>query len=727
MSNNEETKVVKTLCHLCHNFCGVQVHVKGDEIVKIEGNKDISQNRGYLCPKAIHSAKSMFSPTRPLYPMKRVGERGEGKFERISWDEAFEIAADKFQEIREKYGPYAIAGIIGSQYRQHGMSTSRILRAMGSPNIIGDDYICEGMQGIADDATLGEHVTKYRYSADFENAKSILAIGVNLATSYNPKWVNLIPRARAKGTKLLVIDTMLSETAKKADLFVQVRPGTDTALLLAFMNVIISEELYDKDFVEKWTYGFEELKEHVKDWTPEYAATITDSDPKLIREAALLLGNNKPMAMHVGLGIHQYSNSTQTSRAAIVLSAILGCLDVPGGNILLKGKQYPGYKGFWDVWSHPDHRLPREVEEHRLGAKEFPLWSGPDSLMHLVVAKAAWRAMLTGDPYPVKGFIVTSANILATHPEPKLILEALKNLDFLMVVEYMHSPVVDFADLVLPTNMWLEETGADIIVAPAERMLCVRQPVLPIRGEAKEQMDIHIGIVRKMLEKGYISQEDVDRYLPWKSQREYVDYLLADTDVTYEELQEKGFVNCPPSKYRTYEENGFNTPTGKVELYSTIFEKLGYPPLPTYVEPLESPKARPDLASKYPLSLSTGHRIYELQHSRYLDIPELRRRHPHPLVQISKEAAEERGIKDGDWCMVKTRHGEGKFMAAIREGHKDFVGVDHAWWYPERTYDAPLYGIFESNGNHLFSYEPCDPISSTPMAKGTLCEVEKIK
>lgn len=719
-----KVQVIDTLCHLCHNFCGVKVHVEDGKVAKIVGNKEITQNRGQVCTKSSYSQYSMYAPTRPLYPMKRVGERGEGKWQRISWDEAIDLCADKFQEIREKYGPEAIAGIIGSQYRSHGMSTNRFLRTLGSPNIMCDDYICEGMQGIADDATVGEHITKYRYSADFENSKAIFALGANLAVTYNPKWKNIIPRARAKGAKLIVVDTRLTETAEKADLFVQVRPGTDGALLLSLMNVIIEEGLYDQEFVEKWTHGFDRLAEHVQQYSPERVAEITDVSADRIRELARFLGHNRPVSFHVGLGIHQYSNSTQTCRAAICLLAILGSVDIPGGNILLKGKSYPGYVGFWDIWSDPAHRLSREIEERRIGAKEHPLWSGPDSLMHCATVKDVWRAMLTGDPYPVKGFWVTSTNILATHPEPKYIYEALKSLDFLVVVEFMQSPVADMADVLLPTTMWLEESGADIIVAPGERQMAVRQPVTEAMGEARDTGEMQIDIVRRMVEKGYISQEAVDRYLPWKDRNDFLAWRLAKTGVSYEELKEKGYVNCPPSQFRTYEDGGFHTPTGKVELYSTIFEKVGYPALPTYVETLENRRTRPDLAKRYPLSLSTGQRVYEFQHSRYIDIQQLHRVHPDPIVEISPQAAAERGIKDGDWCRVETRYGSGKFRARIRESHPEFVSVTHAWWFPEET--GHLRGIFESSGNNLISYEPCDPISTTPLAKGTLCEVVKL-
>lgn len=725
MKQESEEKIVQTLCHLCHNFCGVKVHVQNGQVRKIIGNEFITQNKGTICPKGAFSHKSLYSSNRPLYPMKRDGERGSGRWKRISWDEALDICSEKLQEIRLKYGPEAISGIIGSQYRQHGMSTNRFLRALGSPNIMCDDYLCEGMQGIADEATVGEHITKYRYSADFDNTNSILALGVNLKVSYNPKWQNLIPKARARGAKLIVVDTRLSETAAEADLFIKVRPGTDGALLLGMMNVIIEKGLYDHEFVEKWAHGFDKLTDHVKAYSLEKVSKITEVPEDIIRNAALLYAENKPCCMHVGLGIHHYSNSTQTSRAAICLLSILGGVDAPGGNIFLKGKSYPGYVGFWDIWSNPNHRLPREIEERRIGAKEYPLWSGPDSLMHCATVKDVWRAMITEHPYPVKALWVTSANILTTHPEPKYIYEALLNLDFLCVVEFMMSPVAELADLLLPTTMWLEETGADIIVAPSQRMMAVRQPVVPPRGETRDHLQIQIEVVNRMLTKKYLKKEDVDRYLPWKSARKFLDWRLSKTGISYEELKEKGYVNCPPSKYRIFEKEGFHTPTGKVELYSTVFEKAGYDPLPTFTEPLESPKARPDLAKKYPLVLSTGQRVYYFQHSRYRDIEELRIREPDPIVEISSEAAAERRIKNGDWCLVRTRHGEGKFKAKIRESHPSYISVTHAWWFPELP--GPLHGVFDSSGNNLISYVPNDPISTGPMAKGTLCDVVKIE
>jgi anaerobic selenocysteine-containing dehydrogenase len=634
-----------------------------------------------------------------------------------------DYCADEFQKVREKYGPLAIAGIIGSQYRQHGMATNRFLRALGSPNILCDDYLCEGMQGIADDATVGEHITKYRYSADFENTKCILTAGCNLAVSYNPKWRHLVPLAKKNGAKLIVIDPKLTEPAEKADIHLRPRPGTDGALFLGMLNVIINEEIYDKEFVNNWCVGFEPLKERIQEYPLKRVEKITEIPAEHITAAARMFATEGPSCIHVGLGMHHYTNSTQTCRAAIILLAICGYVDAPGGNIFLQGKGYPGYVGFWDIWSNPKHRMPRETEEKRIGAKEYPLWSGPDSLMHCCNVRDVWHAMLTSDPYPLRAFFVCSSNCLLSHPEPLKTYKALLTLDFLPVVEFMMSPVAKIADIILPTTHWIEESGVDIIVVPKTRALAVRQPAIKPVGEARDTLQICADISQRMKVKGYLEQKDLDKYFPWKGLMEFLEWRLEKTGISYKEMAEKGLISCPPTKYRTYEQNGFHTPSGKVELYSSIFEKAGFDPLPCYQEPLDGPISRPDLTEEYPLILSTGLRVYGYQHSRYRDLPSLHKREPNPIVEISQQAAQERGISDGDWVSLSTRFGNCKFKARIVDCRPELVQAQHGWWYM----DKPLPESFlESNGNHLIGYDPNDLMSSTPMAKGTQCQVKKL-
>ena len=396
-----ETQRIPTMCHICHNFCGIYVHVKDGVAIKVEGNRDHPQNNGVLCPKSTFALEDLYHPDRILYPLLRVGKRGEGRWKRITWEEAVDIAADRFHQVIERYGPLAIAGAIGSLYRQHGTLTNRFLRALGSPNIITDDDICEGMASVADRVTCGDHITKYRYCPDMLNSKTVVLWGTNWAISYNPKWRSLYRRGkRGNDLKLIVVDPRVTEEAREAVIHLRIRPGTDGALAMGMMNIIIEEGLYDKDFVEGWTVGFDRLAERVRNYPPDRVAEICEIPKGQIIDATHFMMENRPTGFSVGVGCNQYGNSTQTHRALACLLAIMGMIDVPGGNLLLQGKVHPGTVGFWDLWSDPRYRLPKEVEEKRLGAKDYPLWAHPEGIFQTAVTGDVFQAMLTGEPYP---------------------------------------------------------------------------------------------------------------------------------------------------------------------------------------------------------------------------------------------------------------------------------------------------------------------------------------
>jgi anaerobic selenocysteine-containing dehydrogenase len=657
-----------------------------------------------------------------------VGERGSGQWERITWDEAIDIAADKFGEIINKYGAESIAAAIGSLYRQHGTMTNRFLRALGSPNIITDDDICEGMGSIADRATCGEHITKYRYCPDMLNTKTIVLWGTNWAVSYNPKWRSLYRRGkRNNDVKLIVIDPRKTEEAREALMWLKIRPGTDGALAMGMMHIIVKEELYDKDFVRDWTHGFDKLCERLEEYTPERVAEICELPVQQIIDATRYMMENGPTGFSVGIGCNQHTNSTQTHRALCCLLAIMGAIDTPGGNVFLKGKVHSGTQPFFKIWSDPKDRLPREKELKRLGADRYPLWAHPDGLFHASVTRDVFDAMLTGKPYPVKGFFCCSTNYVMTHPNPKKQWEAFKKLDFLLTVEWMWTPMAEIADLILPTTHWVEENAVDVVAIPDTRALSIRRAGISPLGEAKDTGDMHCLIIQKMIDKGYIEdEEEIRRVFPWKSSREFVDWTIEGTGITFEQLaaEKTGVIFAPPPTYRTYEETGFRTPTKKVELHSTIFEKFGLDPLPGYEEHLLSDRVRPDLAEEFPYILNTGKRSYFIQNGRYLDSPSLRSYEPYAMVEISPTLGEKEGIEEGDWVSVVSPFGEAKFKAMFRDIHEKTVHVGHARWYPELP--GPEHGMFISNGNCLLDYDPCDPYTSVLAGKGVPCKLIKL-
>ncbi len=713
-----ERKIIPTSCYIGFLACGALAHVEDGKLIKVTGNPEHPWSA--ICPKCSESVQALYNPNRPIHPMKRTGDRGEGKWERITWEEALETVADRFAEVIDKHGPESILAMDGSPGRTHALSIALFMRSIGSPNVASDCDLCEGGSWVGNMVTIGEYITDIRSAPDIENTKCLMLAAVNPAVSAHPKWVIQWRKARANGAKLIVLDPRRTESAEQADLWLQVRPGTDTALGLAMLHTIINEGLYDKDFIDKWTVGFDRLKDHVQQYPPEKMQETTWVPADKIREAARMFATTKPAGIHYGVGLEQCINALQNGRVFSILIAITGNIDVRGGNLFKKS--YPGYKGAFYFWADKEWRLPPEVEAKRLGARNFPLWSGPDSYLALCHTASAIQAMLYGDPYPVKAAYIGGNNVVLTYPNSPRVWDALKKLDFLVVSEpYDMTPTAELADILLPKCQWLENKDIDYYYGA--NVLLIRQPVVQPRGEAREELEIMIELRKKMEKRGMVKRS----YLPWNSVDEFVQSRLKDTGVSWEELSEKGFIiNPKPIKYKEYEERGFATPSGKVELYSSILERHNYPPLPIFVEPSEGYITTPELAKKYPLMLLTGIRDYNYWQSRFRDIPRLRQKSPEPWAEIHHEVALARGIEEGDRIWVETTSARRiELVARVTDRvHPKTVITSFGWYFPEKP--GPEHGCFESNSNVLVTDDPpWDPGTGVPFTRGLLCEIGK--
>lgn len=709
-------KVVKTYCRECGPQCGVLVHVKDGKVVKIEGDPDNPLgSEGMVCPKATASTQLVYHPDRLKYPLKKVGERGSGKWQRISWDEALDTIAKKFTEVRKTYGAESIAVAVGGSIRRNIAATKILADSLGTPNWSYTDVMyCVGPDVLASMVTYGSRISG-ELNSDAENSKCAICWGSNPAATYIT-WLRRALKARLKrSAKLIVIDPRFTETVSQADIWLQVRPGTDGALALGMLNVIINEGLYDKEFVNKWCVGFEELKERVQEYPPEKVAEITWVHAKDIKRVARIYATTKPATIFSMVANEQSFNSTQTCRAVCCLRAITGNIDVKGGNVFPSvPKGFGAFAGMW--FCDKEWRLlPREMEEKRLGAKEFPLLSGPSSPIGAFHWPTLCQTILTGKPYPIKAMFIAN-NVLLAMPGSRDVYRALNKLDFLVVEEWFMTPTAELADIVLPSAHWLE---MDEIVDRNVSVLTVRQKVIEPVGECWDELKITYEIVNRMGLKFSI-WPGLNHY------EEFEDFRLRSAGITLAELKEKYYITTP-MEYKKYEKDGFKTPSGRVELYSSILKELGYDPLPTYVEPYESPISTPELAKEYPLILITGARDVGYRHSMGRQIPWLRELVPEPLMQIHPKTAEKLGIKEGDWVWIETPRGEGrvKQKATLTLGiHPQVVHAPAHWWYPEKP--APDHGVWDSNINVVLSTEPpYEAISGTPPNKGLLCKVYK--
>ncbi|MFC1893845.1 molybdopterin-dependent oxidoreductase, partial [Chloroflexota bacterium] len=708
-------KILRSVCQACHCQCGVIVHTDDGRVTKVVGDPNHPMNQGFICVKGQAQPELLYHPDRLKYPLRRAGKKGEGKWERISWDEALDAIAQRLTQVKEKYGPESIAVIHGTGPRTGSISVHMLALPLRTPNLISvDRHICHTPSVVAETCTIGEGSIMMEVGPDYRNANCIIVWGGNPLASHPPRGMEIVQAKRRRKAKLIVIDPRRTTLASLADLWLQVRPGTDVALALGMLNTIIEEELYDKAFVKQWCYGFDKLREHVKYYPPERVAEITWISADEIKEAARLYATTKPAVLHHRVAVEHNINSTQTNRAFIILIALTGNLDVKGGNTF--GVRPAGF-GHGGQHSTTD----REFEEKRIGAKDFPLMSGPDANSPFVHASLALQAMQAGKPYPIKALYCAAGNPVVNMQNSKMVWDALKNLELHVVAEFFMTPTAELADYVLPASTWFEKhETADLPRLNYTNYISAGQKAIEPLFECWDDRKIVIELVKRI---PWADRE----FLPWNDVDELNESTVKGMGITFGDLLKRGYI-VEPVKYKKYEGKGFNTPSGKVELYSTIFEKHGYDPLPTFQEPPESPVSTPVLFKEYPLILITGGRYISYFHTEGRQIPRLRRLVPDPEIEIHPETAKEANVENGDWIWVETPQIKGeriKLKAKLTSDiHPRIVHAAHGWWFPERP--APEHGCFDSNISVVLSDgPPREKICGSVRTRGTLCKIYK--
>jgi thiosulfate reductase/polysulfide reductase chain A len=735
-----EIQVRKTICMWCHDHCRVAVYVKDGQLIKVEEDKEHPRSKLLkptvrACPRARSAADWFYHPDRLRYPLKRVGERGEGKWQVILWDQALDEIVERLEKIKRENGAEAIATSSGT-YRTHDEYRRRFFNLLGSPNCIGQGHICWGVSNMVSAAISGLCLNAVGPYAGL--TKCMLLMGTNPRQGERGSWY-VILKAKRKGAKLIVVDPRYSEAAQWADIWLQLRPGTDCALYMGMINIIIKERLYDEQFVEQWCHGFDELAERAQEYPPETVAEITWVPADKIREAARMYATSKPATSYNYMGVEQLANVVEAIHARFVLPAITGNIDVRGGD--LGRPPTPQYVSENQI--ELSDELAPEQRRKQLGADRFRLlslagydliqenvqriWQRRMSQTHHAFAHAptVFRAMLTGEPYPIKALITLASNPMVTMPNTKLVYRALKSLELYVVVDFWLTPSAELADYVLPSASWLERPCIGTACDTANFVGAGVAPLAPVKeGEYERRTDYEFW-------RGLGIRMGQEEFWPWENLEEAYDYRLAPLDYSLDQfVVEKDAHASFPIEFKKHETVGFATPTGKFELYSTIFEKLGYDPLPRYCEPPESP-AKPELAKEYPLILITGSRFLPLYHSEHRQIDSLRKQHPEPIAQLNPAKATELDIEDGDWIWIETPRGR------VRQRCSYFDGIDpgvihaqHGWWFPELPGEEPwLHGVWESNINVVTSDDPeyCNRISGGWPLRAMLCKVYKAK
>jgi anaerobic selenocysteine-containing dehydrogenase len=692
--------IVKTYCaRMDHGGCGILAHVESGRITKIEGDPDSAVNRGTICAKGLAQIERLNHSDRLLYPMKRKGEKGEGKWKRITWEEALDTIAGRVRETIQKEGEKAISFAQGTPKGLELFLMLRLANLLKIPNIATPGNVCHMPRETASLLTCG-----FFPIPDYSGHPACVIVwGSNLFQTNEEGIIgSQLREALDHGAKLIVIDPRKTGIASRADLWLQPRPGTDLALALGMLKVIADEVLYEKTFVENWTQGFPELVDHLHQYSLDRISEITWVPKDQIVKASHLFFQTKPSCIQWGNALEHNLNSVQCARALLILMALTGNLEVPGGNVnrpgpgimrtgeLVQSKKFPGRKE--NILS-PEFRLA--------------------AMMGFVPSQMIVKAILTGKPHPIRLMYLQGGNPLLSYANAKETFEAMKNLDFLVVSEIFLTPTAQLADILLPAASNFEFDDIGHLGLP-HGFILARPKVVEPRGECWPDSKMLNELGKRL---GFAQHF-------WKDMRECLDEILNPAGITYDDFKTLGILKGE-WKYRSYEEKGFNTPSGKVEIFSQRLKDWGYDPLPFYRELPESPYSTPHLFKEYPLIFTSAKDPFYF-HSSNRNIASLRRLSPDPVALIHPETAAPLEIGDGDWISIETKRGTIQQKARLTsEIDSRVIILSFGWWFPERK-DLELFGWEESNLNILTDNgPPYDPaIGSTPL-RAVLCRVRK--
>lgn len=567
---HERVQKVATLCEMCFWRCGVLASVADGRLLRVEGNPDHPLNRGRLCARGNAGAELLNDPDRLKYPLLRIGKRGDGEFKRVSWDEALDFLAKRLKELRQEHGAESVA------FFPHGIHSrffGTLMQAYGTPNSAEPSFAqCRGPRDVGYALTFGQGLGSPE-PVDLDEARMIVLIGSHLGENVFTSQITAFAEGRARGARLITVDPRFSTAASKSDWWLPIRPGTDIALLLAWMHVLIGEGLYDQDYVREHASGFDALAAHVKEFSPEWAAPITDLPADRIRETARAMAEAKPaVVVHPGRHATWYGDDTQRSRAMALLTALLGAWGRKGGIFL----PTPIPRGNFDLPDFPESERGRADG----AGTTYPLASE-----EMGVTNGLIEATLTGQPYPIKGWIVYGQNVLESIPQPQKTRQALEKLDLFVVVDVMPVEQIKYADLVLPEATYLERYDPPVIGGSAKTpFVAVRLPAVEPMYESRPGWWITKELAHRL---------DLDAYFPWKTPDEHLAKTIEPMDINERELRHRGAVAFEAKPYiedRT-EDDGplFPTESGKIELYSAKLAELGADPLPRYTAPDEPP------------------------------------------------------------------------------------------------------------------------------------------
>jgi anaerobic selenocysteine-containing dehydrogenase len=677
----KNAQMISTICRMCPQGCGLRVTVENGIPVSLKGSKDHPYSKGWLCPKGRAALDLFHSPQRLSSPLIRK----EGELVSVEWEEALNFSAEKLHRLKDLYGPQSLAIYqgegIGHQEIKYYMK--RFANVYGTPNFMGVGSICNAARTMADTITLGG-VTK----PDIANTHLLIIWGANPFASNEPFPPKEISQLKKRGGMLVVVDPRRTEVASKADVHLAIKPGRDEILILNMLHVILGEELWDKEFAEKWVNGFRRFHETVVEdrYSPENGEALTGIPSDLVRHVARSYAETKPACISMGNGLEHHSFGISTMRLLVIMKAIMGNLDIPGGDLFTSRPKLRDM-----TMPLPEPPMPP------VGSEEFRLFCQSRKEAR---ALSLPKAILGEEPYPIKGLIIAGGNPSLEWPNSSQTREALEKLEFLMVIDVVRSPDSQYADAILPACTFLERDEHQMNVYQNLHNITLRRQVVEPAHGLPDQM-IWVKLAHKM---------GLGEYFPWQNCEEGIDHILSPLGVTYRDLVSKGGIyEYEKRRYKKYEDQGFRTPSGRVEIYSERLKRLGYDPSPIR----EDAHQKADESNQFPLHLTTGGNLLCYLHWQFRYIPKLRKMAPEPLFEIHPNTALQYGLSEGEMAEIQTKNGRIQIKAHLTDNIRpDTIHMPQGWE--------------DACANELTPSDDTDPISGFPNLKSLRCSVRKI-
>ena len=681
-----------TVCRLCSANCLIEANIDQNNNIFAERIKSPYLKKNISCPKLQAVNEIIYSPDRLTDPLLKIKKANKPTWEKQSWEIILDMIASKLQYYKKNYGAESICWIRGQapDWSSTWHYAMRFMNLLGSPNIIGNGAICHAAREFAHIMTYGE-----MSSPDYKNSKYIIVWGRNDHNS-KPRLFENILYAKERGAKLIVIDPVKTELAQIADSWLQIKPGGDGLFAMAMMNVIIKEKLYDQEFVDKWTLGFDQLSQSIDAYSPKIISKIINIDSDVIRTIARLYATTKPACIGEGNGLDMNLEVFQTTRAICILRALTGNIDKKGGD------KIPLPIPFRNI--ELAELLPKDVKPITY---EYPLFDHFRPTRGNPALGPVTGAIINKKPYPIKVLIIQGTNPVVTVANTKRFLKALDSLDLIIVIDLFMTQTAKYADIVLPTTTSFETTRINFPALYSNQVV-LQDKIINSLGNSWPDWKITFELARRM---------NFEKEFPWKNVEQAIDYQLEPTGITVKQLRSKpeGIDFQHKKSYLKYLEDGFHTPSKKVEILSEKLQRYGFSGLPSFKLSIEN-YSYYKLKEEYPLLAISGARPNYFVHSQFRNIESLLKYEPEPLVDIHSLDAKERKIENGDLIKIFTPNGSIEMKANVSNIiPPGIIRIPWGWGESNLTYNA----------NNLTDDSEKSPITSTTSNRSFMCNISK--